>query len=86
MMEDYMEYEVDFSKITMGDIASYTRRDADIRDHLAFSDKVIIGGIKDIPANEILDVFRYVANEYGEWVNRIVGKDPLTEMLEDVEM
>ena len=81
-----MEYYFDLIKITMRDISSYSIRYAYIRDHLAFSDKVIIGGIKDIPANEILNVFRYVANEYGEWVNRIVGKDPLTEMLEDVEM
>lgn len=80
-----MTLDVDFSKLTLGDLRVITS-EASTGDLIAFANKVVVGGVYHLPATELRPVMELVISELAKWI-AAPGEDTgsLAEMLQDIK-
>lgn len=85
------QYQLDFTKLTIGDIALVTSRYANLSDLLVFADKVVIGGIMDKSPLEIEGILAIVSEQFQVWKPAMITQQQTTSdadlgnMLDGVE-
>lgn len=80
-----MTLDLDFSKLTVGDLKKI-RTDAPMGDLIEFVNKVVVGGIDHLPANELGSILKTVFDEFALWLHA-PAEDALSlaAMLRDVK-
>ena len=72
-------YQLDFSKLTIGDMIPVLSANPSKADVLNLAHKVIVGGVYHLPLTEINPIVELVSNEFVAWMAsaefmRMVGK------------
>ena len=86
-----MNYEFDFSKVTLGDLRKLMSSMGDPGDYIMFIefvDKVTVGGIMHLPVNQSRDVLEKAGAAFHEWtreVNGVADSESWSEMLRDIK-
>jgi hypothetical protein len=71
MKEETIEIELDFSKLTLGDIAPVMIHGAPLGVLIDFADKVVVGGAKHMPINVLFELMEYITPQFINWLAEI---------------
>lgn len=62
-----MNYQLDFSHLTIGDVAPVLAHHPSGLDVLVFADKVVVGGIMHLPLAEAKPIVDLVTEQFAMW-------------------
>jgi len=62
-----MNYQLDFSHLTIGDVVPVMSHNPSVQDVLVFSDKVVVGGIMHLPLSEAKSITELVVEQFVVW-------------------
>lgn len=65
-----MNIEMDFSKLTVGDMLPLFNPNATTGDMIMFSNKIVVGGIMHLPVEDLETVLQKVASEFSKFMAR----------------
>lgn len=76
----------DFSKVTLGDVRKLSAGDMSTSEVIDFCDKVVVGGVVDLPFEQWGDVTRDIFAEFQVWMISLQeDKTALSDLLKDVK-
>lgn len=62
------QYQLDFTKLTIGDLQPVLSASPSVADYIAFADTVIEGGVLGLPVSELNPVLQLVSTEFVSWL------------------
>lgn len=83
-----MQYQFDFSGLKVRDVKSVSKPDATMADFIEWLDKVTVGGVDDVPFDEIQAIGEQAAAAWMKYTEEIrSGKTALlSELLKDIDV